>query len=165
MTTETAMANPKADTHRHHQEITIDATHQEDTLRVTQKEGHFHHQQIKETHCHERHILNMIRNQHAPTHRNHRHILHHRQQGDFTIHTKKRNEVFRPRDLTMSHSLSVILWPGLPRQLVRFFGLQMDTELTAKTVSQTFISNVTLSNTAKADRKHKRLRNKRHFLF
>jgi len=43
--------------------------------------------------------------------------------------------------------------------------LQMDTELTAKTVSQTFISHITLTNTARADRKHKRLRDRRHFLF
>jgi len=110
ITTETAMAHPTAVSHRHHLEITIEATHQEDTLKVSQKEGHLHHQQIEEAYRHGRHILDMICNQHAPTHWNHQHILHHRQQGDFTIDTKKSNELlllsfFRPGDLTMSRGV------------------------------------------------------------
>jgi len=75
------MAHPTAVSHRHPLEITIEATHQEDTLKVSQKEGHLHHKQIEEAYRHGRHNLDLICNQHAPTHRNHQHILHHRQQG------------------------------------------------------------------------------------
>lgn len=86
-------AHQTVDMHHHHQEIMIDTHHHVAIQIVMSREVHRHQQQIKGGYRHVMHTLGMIHNPHGPTPRNHRHILHHRQQGDFSIQSKEQRAV------------------------------------------------------------------------